>query len=75
MEQAQPCRIFAAVGRAAVIVGQVLDDITVLDDCREELAHLLPWLTTGRSIAASSTKHWLSPRSARSVQHEGHRAG
>ena len=36
------------MGRAAEIVGQVLDDVAVLDDCREELAHLLPWLLTER---------------------------
>jgi len=48
MDQAQPYRIFATVGRVAEIVGQVLNDITVLDDCREELVHLRPWLLTER---------------------------
>jgi hypothetical protein len=29
-------------------MSQILDDITVLDDYREELVHLRPWLMTER---------------------------
>jgi hypothetical protein len=32
----------------AEIMGQILDDITVLDDYREELTCLRPWLGTER---------------------------
>jgi hypothetical protein len=46
MEQAQAHHFLAALGRAAEIVGEVLRDTTVLGDYREELARLLPWLTT-----------------------------
>jgi hypothetical protein len=46
LEQAQPFRILAAVGRAAEIVTEILDGVTELGDHREELAVLRPWLVT-----------------------------
>ena len=48
LEHTQAHRIFAVMGRAAEIVGQVLDDVAVLDDWRGELTLLLPWLVTER---------------------------
>jgi hypothetical protein len=48
LERSQPHRVFAMTLRVAEIVGHVLDDITVLEDYREELEYLRPWLTTER---------------------------
>jgi hypothetical protein len=48
VEQTQPHRIFAITVRVAEIIGHVLDDVTVLDDYRDELACLQPWLDTER---------------------------
>jgi hypothetical protein len=45
-EQAQPYRVFAAMRRAAQIVGEILDGATDLGDHREELALLHPRLVT-----------------------------
>jgi hypothetical protein len=44
LERTQPHRIFAITVRVAEIIGQILDDVTVLDDYRDELACLRPWL-------------------------------
>ncbi len=48
LEQTQPHRIFAITVRVAEIIGQILDDVTVLDDYRDELACLRPWLEIDR---------------------------
>ena len=48
LDQTQPYRISAATIRVAEIMGEILDDITVLDDYREEFAFLRPWLMTER---------------------------
>lgn len=48
LERTQPHRIFAITVRAAEIIGQILDDATVLDDYRDELASLRPWLQIDR---------------------------
>jgi hypothetical protein len=48
LERTQPDRIFAITVRVAEIIGQILDDVTVLDDYRGELACLRPWLETER---------------------------
>lgn len=48
LERAQPHRIFAITVRAAEIIGEILDDITVLDDYRDELACLRAWLNIDR---------------------------
>jgi hypothetical protein len=47
MEQARAHRVLAALGRVAEIMREVLRDTTALCDYGEELARLLPWLTTG----------------------------
>lgn len=45
LEQPQPHLVFAAVARAAQIVGQLLDnDLGTLAEHRDELANLLPLL-------------------------------
>lgn len=48
LERTQPHRIFAITVRVAEIIGQILDDVTVLDDYRDELAGLRPWLEIDR---------------------------
>lgn len=48
LERTQPHRIFAITLRVAEIIGQILDDITVLEDYRDELACLHPWLEIDR---------------------------
>jgi hypothetical protein len=48
LERTQPHRSFAITVRVAEIIGQILDDVTVLDDYRDELACLRPWLQTER---------------------------
>lgn len=48
VEQTLPFRLFAVTVRAAEIIGEVLDDVTLLEDYRDELAALYPWLGTER---------------------------
>lgn len=44
MELSQPWRIVEVVSRAAQIMGMLVDDMSKLDEHREELAALVPWL-------------------------------
>ncbi|MGH9066346.1 MAG: plasmid pRiA4b ORF-3 family protein [Acidimicrobiales bacterium] len=47
VELTEPYRVFAAISRAAEIIGRLLDDdisISQLGEQREEMASLLPWL-------------------------------
>jgi len=46
LERSQPHRVFAITVRVGEIIGEVLDDITLLEDYRGELAALQPWLAT-----------------------------
>jgi hypothetical protein len=46
LEQSQPHRVFAITVRVAEIIGHVLDDVTLREDYRGELAGLQPWLAT-----------------------------
>jgi len=44
LERFQPHRVLAISMRVAEIIGEVLDDSTLLEDYRGELAGLAPWL-------------------------------